>query len=187
MNFLKYELNKGGVYFCLILFPLSFMSCDNDDDNGTSDPISQQDRDFVKDAGYANRAEIEMGQLALSKSEHDDIIDFANKMIADHTNAQNRLKDLADKKNIPMPDTLDAAHKAMKETLSALDGYQFDSAYISSQVTDHEKAERIFKDGDDKNDDDELENYAEEILHHIREHLDWARQLKEEILNNEPA
>lgn len=187
MNTLNYVLNKGGFYCCLILLPLCFISCDNDDDNGTSEAISQQDRDFVRDAGYANRAEIEMAQLAVSKSEHDDIIDFANKMITDHTNAQNRLKDLADKKNIPMPDTLDAAHKAMKETLSALDGYQFDSAYVSSQVTDHEKAERIFKDGDDKNDDDELEDYAEEILHHIREHLDWARQLKEEILNNEPA
>src|SRR5690606_41557556 len=132
-------------------------------------------------------AEIELGQLMLAKTDHADIIYFANKMTAENTHNHNRIQDLTDKKNIPMPDTLEAAHKAIKETLSALDGYQFDSAYISSQVTDHEKAERIFKDGDDKNGDDELEDYAEEILHHIREHLDWARQLKEEILNNEPA
>lgn len=186
MNTFKSVLNKARIYGCLFLLPLFFMSCDNDDDNGNTEPISQQDRDFVRDAGHANRAEIEMGQLAVSKSQHEEIVDFANTMINDHTNAQNRLKDLASKKNIPMPDTLDTAHKAMREMLSALEGYKFDSAYISSQVTDHEKAERIFKDGDDKNDDDELEDYAEETLRHIRQHLERARQLKEEILSSQP-
>lgn len=186
MDYLKNAMNKSGIYLCLFLFPLYFMSCDNDDDNGNNDPISHQDKDFVRDAGYANRAEIEMGQLAVSKSEHDDIIEFANTMISDHTNAQKQLKDLAGKKNIPMPDTLDAAHKSMKETLSVLEGYKFDSAYISSQVIDHEKAESIFKNGADENDDDELENYAEETLHHIRQHLERARELKEEILNSDP-
>lgn len=185
MNIFEIKLNRGGFYLFLLLSLLCFMSCNNDDDNGNHDPISQQDRDFVKDAGHANRAEIEMGELAASKSTNDDIVEFASFMVTEHTNAQNKLKDLSNKKNIAMPDTLDAAHKTMKEMLSALDGYQFDSAYISSQVTDHEKAERIFKDGDDKNDDDELEDYAEEILHHVRQHLERARQLKEEILNQD--
>lgn len=168
---------------CVFLFiSLGFYACDNDD-NGNRNPVSNQDKNFVRDAGHANRAEIEMAELATTKAEDDEVVAFAKFMITEHTEAQNKLKDLADAKNIPMPDTLDAAHIAMKDKLSGLDGYKFDSAYISSQVSDHEKAENIFKSGADENDDEQLETYASETLKHIREHLKRAKELKEKINN----
>lgn len=185
-NIKKYCLENG--YYLVVLFlSFSLYACNNDDNGNGKDVISQQDKEFVKDAGHANRAEIEMGELASTKSTNEDIIAFAEFMVSEHTNAQNKLKELANKKNIAMPDTLDAAHKTMKDMLSALDGYKFDSAYISSQVADHEKAEKIFRDGDDDNDDDELESYASETLNHIRQHLERAKELKGKIVDNGPC
>ncbi len=50
------------------------------------------DQDFVRSASTANQFEISSSRLALQNSQNDDVRDFAQHMIDDHTQIGNRLK-----------------------------------------------------------------------------------------------
>jgi putative membrane protein len=86
--------------------------------NGTMSPNSTDamakvdDKKFAKDAALGGMAEVELGKLATQKASRDDIKQFGQKMVDDHTKANDQLKELASKENIPIPDALDSKHQA---------------------------------------------------------------------------
>ena len=55
---------------------------------------------FMKDVAITNKAEIMLGQLALQKSSNDKIKEFAQKMIDDHSKAQEELSKLASNEDV---------------------------------------------------------------------------------------
>ena len=184
MKNVKKQAVKLHYYLLLLIFCVGAVSCSNDDDNGNpiDNEISNQDREFARNATFSNLAEIEMGELAASKGNLEAVRDFGQMMVTEHTTAQSRLETIADSLNVEIPDTLQPDHKAMYEQLSALSGEAFDSAYIVSQVAAHEQAEQIFKKQDDDGDNDALEDYAEENRPHIRMHLERAREIRDNEL-----
>lgn len=184
MKNVKKQAAKLHYYLLLLIFCVGAVSCSDDDDNGNpiDNEISEQDREFARDATFSNRAEIEMGELAAAKGNIEAVRAFGQMMVTEHTTAQNRLETIADSLDIAIPDTLKTEHQTMHEQLSALDGEAFDSAYIVSQVVAHEQAEQIFEKQDDEGENDALEDYAELNLPHIRMHLDRAIEIRDDEL-----
>jgi putative membrane protein len=64
-------------------------------------------------------------------------------MVKDHSDANGKLKDLAEAARIPLPEQLDAEHAIVRDRLQKLDGDAFDSAYIKSQIVDHQKTAQL--------------------------------------------
>src|SRR5690606_41584765 len=60
--------------------------------------------DFVDDASARGVAEIEMAKLALKESQAQDVKNFAQMMIDDHTKANQKLKEIAQQKNMEVAD-----------------------------------------------------------------------------------
>ncbi len=147
-------------------------SCDDDDDNKS---ISTSDRAFIDFAAKTNFTEIDFATLANSNASDQRVRDFAQHMITEHTQAQADLKDLGDHYKLTQwPTELDSAHQAMKTTLTGLSGYSFDSAYLASQVNDHQVAVTEFKNKSANADRGDVRDYAKKYLPHIQEHLDMA-------------
>lgn len=63
------------------------------------------DDDFVEDASAKGVAEVEAGKLAQEKGTSADVKTFADMMVKDHTEANTKLKALADSKNWKFPIT----------------------------------------------------------------------------------
>jgi putative membrane protein len=105
-------------------------------------------------------------------------------MVEDHTTAQNQLEEIASDLNIATPDTLDAAHQAIRAQLSALSGYQFDSAYIRNQVLDNELAQEIIQTEIDEGENERLVGYADQTLPIINQHLEEVLELQTEVIEN---
>src|SRR5690606_5955733 len=63
-----------------------------------NDPVSAQD--FVEEASAKGIAEIEVGRLALEKSTSQEVKTFAQRMIDDHTKANEKLAALASEKKL---------------------------------------------------------------------------------------
>jgi putative membrane protein len=82
-------------------------------------------------------AEIQMAQLALQKSQDQNIRNFAQKMITDHTASQQMLMPIAQSQEIGVPTTLTPEHQAMLDHLSTLSGLAFDTAYINGMIQAH--------------------------------------------------
>jgi putative membrane protein len=100
--------------------------------NSTDSMAKVDDKKFAKDAALGGMAEVQLGKLATQKASRDDIKQFGQKIVDDHTKANDQLKELASKENIPIPDALDSKHQARIDKLSKLSGENFDKAFVVS-------------------------------------------------------
>jgi len=131
---------------------------------------------FVKKAAMDGMTEVELGQLALSKSQDPKIRAFAQRMVTDHGKANKELATTAKSRNIQVPTKLDAEHQAMVQTLSAKSGADFDAAYAEHMNAAHAKAIALFEGGSNSS-DKELSALAKKTLPTLKEHKEMAEGL----------
>src|SRR5512134_2270500 len=122
------------------------------------------DQKFAADAAKDSMAEVELGQLALNKSDNAKVREFANQMIQDHSKANVQLQSIAKSGNVVLPsDPGEKLQKPMNK-LSGLTDKDFDRAYAEAMAEDHEKAVKLFqqyqRDGRNK----ELGAFAQQTL-----------------------
>jgi putative membrane protein len=168
------------------------VSCDDDDDDnnqpepqGQVQTLSATDRQFMINAAYANRAEIELGTVAATNGTHDSVKAYGQRMVNEHTLAQNELKTLAANNQVTIPDTLDAMHKALKKELQTYTGERFDSTYINSQIVDHQLSIQNFQTEVNQGQKQDVKNYAVKNLPHLEVHYSKAVQTKTLLQENE--
>ena len=103
------------------------------------------DKAFVKKALEGNVAEVEMGKLALQKSNDDQVKQFAQKMVDDHGKMQEQLKPVAEQMGVKVPDGPSKSQMKSMDKMKGLSGDAFDQAYIKDMVKDHKKDNSDFK------------------------------------------
>jgi len=153
---------------------------------GAARQLNQQDHTFLREAALGGVAEVEMGELAEQRAQNPAIKDFGGRMVQDHGKANDRLMAIAKDLNETPPTTLDAQHRALHDRLEELNGLQFDEAYISGQVRDHEKTAQVFKQQAAAGQVPELKLFASEILPIVQQHLVMAQNLESEMRRQTP-
>ena len=128
-------------------------------------------------------AENELSKLALDKSNNDEIQQFAQMMIEDHTKAGDELKQLAADKNVTLPTEVDSNHKSAMNKLSGLSGEKFDDAFLKQMVKDHEATIKLFQKEADSNDDAAMKAFAAKTLPTLQSHLQMARSMAGSMKN----
>ena len=103
------------------------------------------DKAFVKKALEGNIGEIEMGKLALQKSNDDQVKQFAQRMVDDHGKMQEQLKPAAEQMGVKVPDGPSKGQMKSMDKMKALSGDAFDQAYIKDMVKDHKGDDSDFK------------------------------------------
>lgn len=144
---------------------------------------------FVSKAAQAGMTEVELGKVALDKSKDNDVRQFADRMVKDHSKANNELMDIVKRKNMTAPATLDAKHRAMVDALKGKSGEAFNAAYAEHMAMDHDKAVDLFKAAARSKDlDAELSGFAQKTLPTLEEHKQMADSLKaHETAESAPA
>jgi putative membrane protein len=133
--------------------------------------------DFVDAATEAGIAEVVTGNLAKEKSQNADIKEFAQQMVTDHTQANQKLGDIARKLDISVPDEAALTDKVKKMILEWREE-SFDKSYINNQVDAHEKAVELFKKEAASSDKAELKAFASDTLPKLKQHLEHAKALQ---------
>ena len=140
-------------------------------------PTAGSAEDFVKTASEAGLAEVNFGELAVKQADKSDVKAFAQKMIDDHSKANEELLKVANKDNFTPAAQMNAKDREMFTKLSGMKGADFDHAYVQSQLAAHKEAVALFqseaKDG--KNAD--LKAFAEKTLPTLQHHLDMVEKL----------
>ena len=148
-------------------------------------PMTQQwdtaDRTFMTKAAQANLAEVEAGRMAAEKSTNTEVQKFAQAMVDDHSQANQQLMDLAQKKNIALPNEPDDAHKKDAGRLSDLKGAEFDRSYMTMMVQDHVKAVALFEATTKAAKDSDVRTFAEKTVPVLKHHLQMARDLNNKV------
>ena len=94
---------------------------------------------FVTQAAQGGLAEVELGQLALARGASRAVKAFAQTMVEDHRKANADLEKVAAAAGASVPTEPSTAHKAVADRLGSLSGNEFDVAYSTQMVADHEK------------------------------------------------
>ena len=132
--------------------------------------LSDKDKSFMQDAAKDGAMEVEMGKMGQKQAKNADVKKFANRMVTDHTKANNQLKALAKKKGV----TLDAAPSKMDK----MDDATFDKDYMAQMVKDHEKDVSEFEAQAKDASDADLKAWVNKTLPTLKKHLEMAKEIQ---------
>lgn len=139
---------------------------------------SAADTKFAMNAAQGGMAEVKMGQLAASKGSSDFVKQFGQKMVDDHSKANDQLKSVASKDNMTLPTDVDAKDQAEYDKLSKLSGAAFDKEYERCMLADHKKDVMDFKKESMSGKNPDLKSFAGETLPTLQQHLQMIESKK---------
>lgn len=143
--------------------------------------LSAADMHFVKEAAAGGMAEVELGQLATEKASSPDVKKFGQRMVDDHSKANDQLKQIAVDEGVPLPAKLSAKDQATKDRLSKLSGDAFDKAYMSDMVNDHKTDIAAFRNESKTGKDPQVKSFAADTLPTLEDHLKNAQKVAPEV------
>ncbi|MBI3546991.1 MAG: DUF4142 domain-containing protein [Gammaproteobacteria bacterium] len=146
-------------------------------ERGSSNSLSEADQEFIKKAGQGGNTEVELGRLAAQKAQDPQVKNFAQHIVRDHSQANQKLSALAKKKGVSVPASLSEEGTQLKNTLSALTGAEFDKKYMSTMVDDHQKDIDEFQAESAQGQDSDIKNFASQALPTLKRHLDMAQSI----------
>jgi putative membrane protein len=151
--------------------------------NGRDGQTGRQDgaSAFVKAAAQDGMTEVELGKLAMAKSNNAVVKRFAQKMVQDHGAADAELSGIATGKGLEVPAGLDAKHQGMVTKLAAKSGTAFDADYARHMAMDHTQAVALFQSEAENSSDPELASFAKKTLPTLQEHKRMADTLSASV------
>lgn len=144
----------------------------------SSSSVNASDKKFVREAAQGGMAEVELGKLATEKASSPEVKKFGQRMVDDHSKANDQLKEVASSQGIMLPSKLSAKDEMTKERLSKLSGEQFDKAYMSDMVKDHTQDVADFQQEATSASDPAVKEFAEKTLPVLKSHLREAKQIE---------
>lgn len=139
--------------------------------------VSAADRAFAMKAAAGGEAEVVLGQLATQKAASAPVHQFGQRMVTDHSQANQELQAIGTKQNLKLPSQPDPASMATEQRLKAMSGPAFDTAYAHDMVQDHQQDVADFKKEANSGQDPELKAFAQKYLPVLQQHLRMAEQL----------
>lgn len=133
---------------------------------------------FVTKALEGGDAEVQLGQLAQQKSQSNDVKQFAQKMVSDHTQMADKwFKPVAQQLGVSEPKGPSKKDKKEIAKLQGMSGEDFDREYITMMVKDHQQDLKDFKDEAQVAQDPSLKQVAEQGSNIISQHLQLIEQI----------
>lgn len=148
--------------------------------SGTGAPssLSRSDKKILKDLAMANMAEVEAGRMAHGKSQNEQVRNFAQKMIDDHTKALDDVRQVAQAKGVTLPTELGFVQKRMAARLAAQSGEAFDRAYLErAGVDDHKKTHDMLHKAQSRAKDPDVKALVARTLPVVDQHLTTVQEL----------
>jgi putative membrane protein len=146
------------------------------------------DQLFARQATIGGLAEVELGKLAGQRTQNEAVKRFAQQMVQDHGQANDKLAKIAraDKAKLPGKPDIDPDQKALREQLSKLRGSEFDLAYLSAQVGAHQTTAQLLEHEIGSGQDERVKAYAQDTLPTVMRHLEMARSLQMQLVSEAP-
>jgi putative membrane protein len=194
----------GSLFFCASFV---FASCNNRDENGSTDtsntnsahsvtdstrgdnpmdtsgskmstmPADKESTEFAMKAGSGGMLEVQLGQLAQQNAKSQRVKDFGAMMVTDHSKANEELKSIAASHNITVPSALMPEHQKHVDMMSKMKGADFDKHYMDMMVDDHKEDISDFTKEASGNKTDAFKDFAAKTLPVLEKHLDSAKAI----------
>ncbi|MBZ5602132.1 MAG: DUF4142 domain-containing protein [Acidobacteriia bacterium] len=139
------------------------------------------DHQFVTKAAQGGMAEVQLGQLAQKNASNSSVQQFGQRMATDHAKANEQLKSLAAQKGITLPSGMDSKDQSLYRSLSSKTGKDFDKAYITAMIKDHNEDIAEFQHEANSGTDPDIKAWAAKTLPTLQEHLRLAESCAKQL------
>ena len=147
--------------------------------SGVKTTLTGKEKQFIRRALAGNAAEVQLGELALKKTENAQIKEFAQTMITDHTAANKELLELASDEGVANSKVeVRPEDKAIYAKMTSTTGTAFEDAYVKHAVADHETDVKEYKMAQSMVKDPGLKAYVDKTETTIEGHLKMAKELQ---------
>ncbi len=102
-------------------------------------------RHFAQTAVMTSHAEVELGKLASERAQSQDVKQFAQMMIRDHTRSGNELEQAVRQHDVTTSKEMDQKHQQLLTKLRALRGAEFDREYMKAMVDGHREVKSMLE------------------------------------------
>ena len=140
-------------------------------------PLDEFDILFAFETASSSVFEIQKSQLAQQKVATQALLNAAQILIRDHTNASQQLQNLAAAKGLQLGARMSPTHEALLAFLQPLNGSEFELSWLTIQVHAHEKAIELFKAYAREGHDRDFRHFAAETLPVLQKHLHLLQKL----------
>jgi predicted outer membrane protein len=141
--------------------------------------LSQASYNFVINAALSDSYEIQAGRMAAQRGGSQQVRQFADRMVRDHSMTTQQLAMVLQSNGTPVvtPQALDPRHVTMMNDLAVAQGADFDRRYAIQQVSAHREAVELLQNYVQSGDNPALRQWAMQTLPTVQEHLQMALML----------
>ena len=131
--------------------------------------LSSADKTFMMNAAKGGMMEVEMGKMAAQSGQSADVKKFGNRMVTDHSKANNELMALAKEEGVSLP----GAKSAGK--------WKSDKDYMIDMVKDHQKDLAEFQKEAQSGTDPDVKAFAAKGAKMVSTHLKLAQETQSKL------
>ena len=139
------------------------------------------DKDFLVHAFTNSHAAVRLSELADKHSNNQKVKDFAQKIVKDHKEMNDKLSKMANDQKVGVVAGTEQSVKDTYERLSKLNGADFDRDYLKAIINNHEATVQMMEAQSKQGKDATLTNFAKTALPGAQQHLKDARALAAEV------
>lgn len=140
--------------------------------------LSKKDRNFINKAAAGGMFEVEAARLAAEKATDPQVKSFAAKLLDQHQQSNEELKQIASNKGVTLPTQLPSKERAMIDRLSKASSDKFDQEFLKTVgLKDHKEDIRQFENASKETTDTELKAWIDKTLPTLRTHLAEAQTM----------
>jgi putative membrane protein len=142
--------------------------------------ITSEDNEFAIQAALAGLTEVDLGKLATQRAKDSRVKGFGEMMVKDHSDANDKLRAIAEEKGITLAD-ISACNKCQQkhDELADLNGSAFDKKYIDMMVQSHKEVSEKFSKQASNGNDPDLKEFAAKTLPVIKHHLSMVQAIQQ--------
>ena len=151
---------------------------------GSAAKLDKDDMKFVRTANAGGEMEVALGKLAAEKASNADVKAFGQKMVDDHSKANEELGKLASSKGVDFTAGKEKRQKKIDDKvadMSKKSGADFDKDYVDDMVKDHEKDVKDFKKQAEVGKDEDVKKWAAQTLPTLEEHLKMIKDIQSKM------
>lgn len=154
---------------------------DTNESTGRSQSTWSGDETFVRETAQSGQMEVEMARLGIDRAQDEQVRQFAQTLVNDHTKVNQELKDIATGQRITVPTDAPRTARSHVDELSRLTGQEFDRKFISLMVEGHQKSIQRFEQESRSGRNGAVREFATRTLPTLRDHLSRAQELQQRL------
>lgn len=154
---------------------------------GAGGAAELSDEEVLHAARTANLGEVEQAEIALMRADDPDVVEFAETMLEDHSEAASAAEELADVEDLtfrpnPVSAMLRAESNQIIAMLEAASDSEFDLVYMNAQVAAHEEVSMLLSNTlIPEAENAALESYLVNMRTHVSTHLASAESIVDSL------